>query len=60
MAHGLHIMRMGMTDRDDGMTAIEIKVFCTLIVPHATAAATDNVDGEEGINVKEIHVVFLL
>jgi hypothetical protein len=54
-ADGFHIMRMRMTDADDGMSAIEVKIFCALFVPYAATLATHDIDGEKGIDVEESH-----
>ena len=43
----LHIVWMSVTDTDHGVTAIEVKVFLTLIVPNATAISLD------GCHIKE-------
>ena len=45
-------MGMGMTYADDGMTAIEVKVFCSLLVPYVASLATVYGNVEKGINVE--------
>ena len=51
-ADSLNIMRMSMANGDDGMTAIKVQIFFTILVPDATTFAAHNVDGKEGIDVE--------
>ena len=41
-----------MTDADDGMTAIQVKVFLTLVIPYLTTFSLHDVHIEQGIYVK--------
>ena len=45
----LDIMRMAMTDADDGMAAVKVKIFLAFAVPNVAAFALDDVDVEERI-----------
>ena len=55
VGHALHIVGMAVADADDGMAAVEVKIFLTVGVPDvATLAALDG-DIEEGIYVVEVH-----
>ena len=42
----MDVVRMGVADADDGMTAIEIEVFLPLVVPHVAALSAHNIDVE--------------
>ena len=55
LADHLHVVRVGMADGDDGVAAIEVKVFSALFVPYVAAFAPHDVDVEQGIYVKEFH-----
>jgi hypothetical protein len=48
-------MGMAVTDRDNGMTTIEVKIFRSVIVPHTTAFALHNINIKEGIYGIESH-----
>ena len=48
----LHIVFVTMSDADDSMTAIEVQVFLTLVIPHLAAFSLDDVDVEERIYIK--------
>ncbi len=52
LGHSLHIVRVAVSDPDDCVTTIEIKVLVSLVVPHMAALAV--VDGyvEKWIYVK--------
>ena len=50
--NGLDIMGMCMTYADDGMTAIEVEIFCSLFVPYVASLATVYGNVEKGIYVK--------
>ena len=52
----LHIVRMAMTDADNGMTAIEVEVFLTLVVPYLAALSFYNINIEKRIYVVKFHV----
>ena len=39
LAYHLYIMRMTVTDRDDGMSAVEVEVLGALLVPDVAAPA---------------------
>ncbi len=52
---GGHIMGMTVTDTDDGVTAIKVKIFLTGAVPDVTAFAFNDVYVEEGIYGVEGH-----
>ena len=41
-----------MTYADDGMTAIKVEIFCSLLVPYVASLATVYGYVEKGINVK--------
>jgi hypothetical protein len=43
---------MGMTDTNDGMTTIEVKIFLTLIIPNLTTLSFYDIHIEQGIYVK--------
>ena len=58
--HLFNIIGVTMPDTDNSMTAIEVKIGCTLIVPNGAAAAFNDVDVEERIYVKQVHKRFLL
>ena len=45
----LDIMRMAMTDADDGMAAVKVKIFLAFAVPNVAAFALDDIDVEERI-----------
>ena len=51
-AHLLHIVRMRVTDADDGMPAIQVQILLSLIVPDLTALSPHDVYIEQGIYVK--------
>ena len=44
---------MSVTDADDGMTAVEVKVFMTFRIPNATSFALNNFNGEKRIYRKK-------
>ena len=48
----LDVVRMGVADADDGMTAIEVEVFLSLVVPHVAVLSAHNIDVEKWVNVK--------
>jgi len=48
----LHVVRMTVTDADNGMTAIEVEVFLTLVVPYVTALTFYYIDIEKWIYVE--------
>ena len=52
----LHIVRMGMGDADNGMAAIEVEVFLTLVVPYLAALTFYNINIEERIYGVKFHV----
>ena len=54
-AHCLHIVRVGVTDGDDGMAAVEVQVLRAPVVPDTAALALDDVDVKQGIYVEQIH-----
>ena len=55
-----HVFRMAVSDRNDGMAAVEVKIFLTVFVPDLAPQSLDRSDVEKGIYVEEIHsVVFL-
>jgi hypothetical protein len=45
-------MRMSVSDTDDGMTAIQVKIFLTILVPDFATFALHDVHVEEGIYVE--------
>ena len=45
------IMGMAVTDADDSMSAIEVQIFLSLVIPHLASLALDNVHIEEGIHI---------
>jgi hypothetical protein len=45
-------MGMGMAHADDGMTAIEVQIFLTLVIPDLASLALHDVHIEQGIYVK--------
>ena len=47
---------MAMTDADNGMTAIEVEVFLTLVVPYLAALTFYNINIEKRIYVVKFHV----
>ena len=47
---------MAMTDADNGMTAIKIEVFLTLVVPYLAALSFYNINIEKRIYVVKFHV----
>ena len=47
---------MAMTDADNGMTAIEVEVFLTLVVPYLAALTFYNINIEKRISVVKFHV----
>ena len=44
-------MGMAVTDADDSMSAIEVQIFLSLVIPHLASLALDNVHIEEGIHI---------
>lgn len=60
IGHHLHIMRMGVADRDHGVTAVHIEVFRPLVVPHVGAFGPHNVDIVQGIYIKHFHSTLFL
>jgi hypothetical protein len=50
---------MAMTDGYNGMTSVKVEIFGSLVVPHIATFAFYNVEGEEGIYVKEIHFLMV-
>ena len=45
-------MRMRVADTDDSMSAIEVQILLSLVVPHLTTFAFDDVYIKERINVE--------
>ncbi len=45
-----------MTDADNGMTAIEVEVFLTLVVPYLAALTLYNINIEQRRYVVQFHV----
>ena len=45
----LHIVRMAMTDADNGMPAIEVEIFLTFVVPYLAALSFYNINIEKKI-----------
>jgi hypothetical protein len=45
-------MRMGVTDGNDGVSAIEVQILLTFIVPYLTTLALHDVDVEKGIDIE--------
>ena len=45
-------MRMGVPDADDGMTAIQVEILLSFVVPYFTSFSLDDVHVEEWINVE--------
>ena len=45
------IMRMAVADADDSMSAIEVQIFLSLLIPHLASLSLDNVHIEEGIHI---------
>jgi hypothetical protein len=45
-------MRMGMPDTDDGMTAIQVKVLHSFVVPNLTTLSLYDIHVKQGIYVK--------
>ena len=52
VAYHFHIIRMCVTDRNNRMTTIQIKVFRTLIIPYMTTFSLDNVYVKKRIYIK--------
>ena len=52
LAEHLYIVRMCMSDRDYCMTAIEVEVLRTFIVPYMAAFSFDNIDVKKGIYIE--------
>ena len=52
LAEHLYIVRMCMSDRDYCMTAIEVEVFGTVLVPYMAAFSFDNIDVKKGIYIE--------
>ena len=52
----LHIVRMAMTDADNGMTAIKVEIFLPLVVPYLAALSFYNINIEKRIYVVKFHV----
>jgi hypothetical protein len=50
---------MGMTNGDNGMSAIEVEILVALVVPHLAALALDDIDIEERIYIVQIHCKLL-
>jgi len=48
----LHVVRMTVTDADNGMTAIEVEVFLAFVVPYVTALTFYYIDIEKWIYVE--------
>jgi hypothetical protein len=48
-------MWVAMAYRDNGMSAIEVEVFLSVVVPNATTLSLHNVDVEKRINWIKIH-----
>ena len=53
LGHCLHIVRMAVTDADDGMTSIEVEILLSFVVPHGTALSLRDVDIKQGIDIEE-------
>ena len=51
-------MRMAVANGNHGVAAIEVEILLPLVVPHAAAFTLHDVHVEEGINIKQFHVVF--
>jgi hypothetical protein len=49
---GRHVIRMRVSDRDDGMSAIEVDILVPGRVPYAASFSTDYFYVEKGVNVK--------
>ena len=45
------IMGMAVADADDSMSAIEVQIFLSLLIPHLASLSLDNVHIEEGIHI---------
>ena len=52
LRHLLYVVRMRMSDGDDGMTAIEVQIFLALVVPYVATLSLHNVHVEQGINIE--------
>ena len=52
----LYIVRMAMADADNGMTAIKVEIFLTLVVPYLAALTFYNINIEKRIYVVKFHV----
>ena len=52
----LNIVRMAMTDADNGMTAIKVEIFLTLFVPYLAALSFYNINIEKRIYVVKFHI----
>ena len=44
-------MGMAVADADDSMSAIEVQIFLSLVIPHLASLSLDNVHIEEGIHI---------
>ena len=53
--HFFHVVRMGMADRDDGMSAVHIEITGSLVVPHVRALGPDDIDIPQRVNFEQIH-----
>ena len=52
LRHLLYVVRMRMSDGDDGMTAVEVQIFLPLVVPYVATLSFHNVYVEQGINIE--------
>ena len=59
-AYHVDIAGMGMTNGDDGMSAIEVEILVALVVPHLAALALDDIHIEERIYIVQIHCNFAI
>ena len=58
VVHLFYIVGMGVADGNHRVAAIEVEVFLSFVVPHATALSFDDVHIEQGIDIKEFHFLF--
>ena len=52
LRHLLYIVGVGVTDRDHSVSAVEVEILLSVLVPHLTTLTLDDVHVEERIYVK--------
>lgn len=58
MRYGLYVPRVCVSYRYDGMSAVEVQVFCAIGVPYAGVEAFDYFNIVKRIYVEQFHVFY--